>query len=124
VSSIQDNEAPNVITETRFRTLMQSGYLAEVYCQSSAFNKSAVWYGVWVIRIIDEDRTFMKLLVPARSMSDKHDEIRIREFKTANGLISFLASMPMYRFKKAGFQHTRCLLSFWPRMRADKTSRF
>jgi hypothetical protein len=46
-----------------------------------------------VIRIIDEDRTFMKLLVPARSMSDKHDEIRIREFRTANGLISFLASM-------------------------------
>ncbi|MEH6523722.1 hypothetical protein [Sulfitobacter sp.] len=93
MSSIQDNEAPNVITETRFRTLMQSGYLAEVYCQSSAYNKSAVWYGKWVIRIIDEDRTFMKLLVPARSMSDKHDEIRIREFKTANGLISFLASM-------------------------------
>ncbi|MEP3920573.1 hypothetical protein [Ascidiaceihabitans sp.] len=93
MSSIQDNEAPNVVTETRFRTLMQSGYLAEVLCQSAAYNKSAVWYGVWVIRIIDEDRTFMKLLVPARSMSDKHDEIRIREFKTANGLISFLASM-------------------------------
>ena len=93
MSNIQDNEAPNVVTETRFRTLMQSGYLAEVLCQSAAYNKSAVWYGKWVIRIIDEDRTFMKLLVPARSMSDKHDEIRIREFKTANGLISFLASM-------------------------------
>jgi hypothetical protein len=93
VSNIQDNEAPNVVTETRFRTLMQSGYLAEVLCQSAAYNKSAVWYGKWMIRIIDEDRTFMKLLVPTRSMSDKHDEIRIREFKTANGLISFLASM-------------------------------
>ncbi len=72
---------------------MQSGYQAEVLCQSAAYNKSAVWYGIWVIRIVNEDRSYEKLLVPARSMSGKHDEIRIREFKTANGLISFLAGI-------------------------------
>lgn len=87
------NEAPNVVTENRFRTLMQSGYQAEVVCRSAAFRKSAVWYGEWIIRVVDQDRTFEKLLVVARSGTSENSEIRIREFKTANGLISFLSGM-------------------------------
>lgn len=85
-----DKEAPNVVTETLFKSLMRSGYQAEVVCKAEATKKSAVWYGIWIIRVVNKDRTFEKLLVPARQSAGAEDEIRIREFKTANGLISFM----------------------------------
>ena len=85
-----NKEAPNVVTETLFRSLMRSGYLAEVVCKTEATKKSAVWYGLWIIRVVNQDRSFEKLLVPARQRANADDEVRIREFKTANGLISFM----------------------------------
>jgi hypothetical protein len=69
-----NKEAPNVVTETQFRVLLQQGYQAEVVCKTPAFRKNAVWYGEWFIRAVTEDRSVEKL----------------RLFKTANGLISFL----------------------------------
>ena len=88
-----NKEAPNVVTETLFRSLMRSGYLAEVVCKTEATKKSAVWYGLWIIRVVNQDRSFEKLLVPARQRANAEDEVRIREFKTANGLISFMQNI-------------------------------
>ena len=34
-----DIEAPNVVTEARFRELVESGYSAEILCQESAHKK-------------------------------------------------------------------------------------
>ncbi len=87
------NEAPNVVTETQFRLLLQQGYHAEVVCKTPAFRKSAVWYGEWFIRAISEDKSVEKLLVPGRRWSKKEEEISLRLFKTANGLISFMEGM-------------------------------
>lgn len=92
-----NKEAPNVVTETLFRSLVQNGYQAEVVCRSTAFKKAAVWYGEWIIRVVNQDRTYEKLLVPARKRAKPDDEISIRTFKTANGLISFMQGM--------GFEH-------------------
>lgn len=88
-----NKEAPNVVTETHFKTLMHSGYQAEVVCRTTAHKKAAVWYGIWIIRVVNKDRSYEKLLVPARKKLGDDDEIAVRTFKTANGLISFLESM-------------------------------
>ena len=83
-------EAPNVVTEALFKSLMRNACQAEVVCKSPAQNRGAVWYGEWIIRAVNRERTFEKLLVPARKQSGNADEVTARTFKTANGLISFL----------------------------------
>ncbi len=89
-----EKEAPNVVTEIQFKTLMHSGYHAEVVCKSHAHREKSVWYGEWFIRAVSRDHSVERLLVPARSRSyDGEDSIRLREFKTANGLISFLEGL-------------------------------
>lgn len=85
-----NKEAPNVVTETQFKVLLQQGYQAEVVCKTPAFRKNAVWYGEWFIRAVTEDRSVEKLLVPGRRWNKQPEEIPLRIFKTANGLISFL----------------------------------
>jgi hypothetical protein len=92
-----NKEAPNVVTETLLRSLVQNGYQAEVVCRATATKKAAVWYGVWIIRVVNKDRTYEKLLVSARNRATPDDEITARAFKTANGLISFMQGM--------GFEH-------------------
>ncbi|OUS19023.1 hypothetical protein A9Q95_16310 [Rhodobacterales bacterium 59_46_T64] len=73
---------------------MHSGYHAEVVCKSHAHREKSVWYGEWFIRAVSRDHSVERLLVPARSRSyDGEDSIRLREFKTANGLISFLEGL-------------------------------
>lgn len=84
--------APNVVTEGRLRSLMAEGFYAEVICTTSATRKAAVWYGKWVIRGVSHDGSSERLLVLSRASADK-DEVQIREFKTANGLISFLSDL-------------------------------
>lgn len=81
-------EAPNVVTEPRFRDLVESGYQAEVVCQSDAHKKGPSWHGVWIIRAVS-DEGMEKLLVTARTRTSRND-IKIREFKTVTGVISFL----------------------------------
>lgn len=90
VSTDLSKEAPNVVTETQFKVLLRQGYQAEVVCKTPAFRKNAVWYGEWFIRVVTEDRSTEKLLVPGRRWNKQAEEIPLRLFKTANGLISFL----------------------------------
>lgn len=86
-------EAPNVVTETQFKLLLRQGYKAEVVCRSAAFRKAAVWYGEWFIRVVSSDGSVEKLLVPFPRGGPQNEEIPLRMFKTANGLISFLDGM-------------------------------
>ncbi|WP_331459658.1 hypothetical protein [Paracoccus liaowanqingii] len=92
-----EKETPNVVTEPRFRKLIASGYLAEVVCQVAAYRKASVWYGEWTVRVVNPDRTIEKLLVTTPRRVDDMDEIKIRVFKTINGLSSFM--------HEAGFTH-------------------
>ncbi len=83
-------EAPNVVTEPRFRQLLAKGYQAEVVCRQDASIKASVWYGEWIVRIVDHERTFEKLLVTTPRRVGAGDEIKVRVFKTINGLVSFM----------------------------------
>ena len=88
-------EAPNVVTEARFRELVESGYSAEILCQESAHKKGPSYYGVWIMRAVS-DEGVEKLLVTARTRTT-HNDIKIREFKTITGVVSFLVGI--------GFSH-------------------
>lgn len=80
-------EAPNVVTEDGLRSLLANGYLLEVVCKEGAEKRHNTWYGTWVIRGVTEDGRDDKMLVTSRSY------LKIREFKTIVGLVSFLAYM-------------------------------
>ena len=80
-------EAPNVVTEARFRELVDSGHSAEILCQESAHKKGPSYYGVWILRAVSDDGV-EKLLVTARTRTT-HNDIKIREFKTITGVVSF-----------------------------------
>ncbi len=86
-----EKEAPNVVTEPRFRDLVESGYQAEVVCKADAFKKGPSWYGLWIVRAVS-DEGMEKLLVTARTRTTFND-IKIREFKTVTGVVSFLSGM-------------------------------
>ena len=88
-------EAPNVVTEARFRELVDNGYSAEILCQDSAHKKGPSYYGVWIMRAVSDDGV-EKLLVTARTRTT-HNDIKIREFKTITGVVSFLVGI--------GFSH-------------------
>ncbi|MEP0453707.1 MAG: hypothetical protein ABJD57_12595 [Roseibium sp.] len=86
-----DIEAPNVVTEARFRELVESGYSAEILCQESAHKKGPSYYGVWIMRVVSDDGV-EKLLVTARTRTTYND-IKIREFKTISGVVSFFIGL-------------------------------
>ncbi|MFO7771067.1 MAG: hypothetical protein R6V38_06910 [Roseovarius gahaiensis] len=90
-----DIEAPNVVTEARFRELVESGYSAEILCKESVRKKGPSYYGVWVMRVVS-DEGVEKLLVTARTRTTYND-IKIREFKTISGVVSFFIGL--------GFSH-------------------
>ena len=90
-----DKEAPNVVTEPRFRDLATNGYRVEVVCRESAYKKGPNWHGVWILRAVSDDGV-EKLLVTARTRTSRND-IKIREIKTVTGVISFLLGI--------GFSH-------------------
>jgi len=90
-----EQEAPNVVTEPRFRDLVESGYSAEILCQESAHKKGPSYYGIWIMRAVSDDGV-EKLLVTARTRTT-HNDIKIREFKTITGVVSFLVGI--------GFSH-------------------
>ncbi|MGB3556498.1 MAG: hypothetical protein WBA25_17855 [Jannaschia sp.] len=94
-----EKEAPNVVTEAGFRQLLAKGYQAEVVCRGNAYLKASVWYGEWIIRAIDQERSIEKLLVniPRRLQGDSDKVITIKVFKTINGLSTFM--------HRAGFAH-------------------
>lgn len=80
-------EAPNVVTEDGLRGLLREGYLLEVVCKETAEKRHNSWYGIWVVRALSEDGRDDKMLVTSRSY------LKIREFRTIVGLVSFLADM-------------------------------
>lgn len=80
-------EAPNVVTEDGLRGLLTEGYLIEVVCKEGAEKRHNSWYGTWVIRAVTSDGRDDKMLVTSRSV------LKLRDFKTIVGLISFLADM-------------------------------
>jgi len=80
-------EAPNVVTEDGLRSLLGEGYLIEVVCKEAAEKRHNSWYGTWVVRAVHEDGRDDKMLVTSRSY------LKVREFKTIVGLVSFLADM-------------------------------
>lgn len=94
-----EKEAPNVVTEARFRQLLAMGYHAEVVCQADAYLKASVWYGEWIVRAINEERTVEKLLVniPRRVSPESDKAITVKIFKTINGLSTFM--------HRVGFTH-------------------
>lgn len=90
-----ETEAPNVVTEARFRELVDNGYNAEILCQEAAHKKGPSYYGVWIMRAVSKDGVG-KMLVTARTRATQSD-IKIREFKTITGVVSFLIGI--------GFSH-------------------
>ena len=83
-----NKEKPNVVSETQLHELVQRGFHVEVVAAKDATKVSSVWYGLWFVRVVSEDRSFEKLLTSARSVSSGGFDRK--EFKTANGLLSFL----------------------------------
>ena len=80
-------EAPNVVTEDGLRGLLADGYLIEVVCKEGAEKRHNSWYGSWVVRAVAPDGRDDKMLVTSRSV------LKLRDFKTIVGLVSFLADM-------------------------------
>jgi stalled ribosome rescue protein Dom34 len=80
-------EAPNVVTVDGLRGLLAEGYLLEVVCKEAGEKRHNSWYGTWVVRAVAEDGRADKMLVTSRSY------LKVREFKTIVGLVSFLAEM-------------------------------
>lgn len=96
---------PNVTTEQGLRELAENGHSVEVLCKTAPERKGPSWYGLWTMRTISNDG-HEKLLVTARTRPSQND-IRVREFKTATGIISFLigvgfsqASIPLVSGEK------------------------
>ena len=99
MTDLTDTEI-NITTEQGLRHLLTEGHHVEVLCKGAPFKKGPTWYGVWIMRAVSQEGK-EKLLVTARTRTTKND-IKVREFKTATGVISFLvgvgfsqASIPM-----------------------------
>jgi hypothetical protein len=95
-------DAPNVVSEDGLRALLAKGYSADVVCRTTPTRTSAQWSGVWTVHCVSPDGEMRRLLVTSRN------NMVAREFKTINGLISFLAgvgltmaSIPMLEGKVA-----------------------
>jgi len=96
---------PNVTTEQGLRALAEEGHAVEVLCKAEPERKGPSWYGLWIMRTIGKDGQ-EKILVTARTRLTQN-AIKVREFKTATGVISFLvgagfsqASIPMKNGEK------------------------
>lgn len=96
---------PNVVTEQGLRELAEKGHTVEVLCKADPERKGPSWYGLWIMRAVGADGK-EKLLVTARTRLTQN-AIKVREFKTATGVISFLtgvgfsqASIPMKNEEK------------------------
>lgn len=96
---------PNVTTEQGLRALVEEGHTVEVLCKAEPERKGPSWYGLWIMRTVGNDGQG-KTLVTARTRLTQ-DAIKVREFKTATGVISFLvgvgfsqASIPMKNGEK------------------------
>lgn len=80
-------DAPNVVSEEGLRTLLAEGHSADVVCRETPTRASAQWSGIWTVHCVSPDGGTRRLLVTARN------NMAAREFKTINGLSSFLAGL-------------------------------
>ena len=80
-------DAPNVVSEEGLRTLLSEGHSADVVCRITPTKTSAQWSGIWTVHCVSPDGETRRLLVTARN------NMAAREFKTINGLVSFLAGL-------------------------------
>lgn len=64
--------------------------MAEIVCQEAAFRKASIWYGEWIVRVVNAERTYQKVLITSPRRANELDEVKIRLFKTINGLTSFM----------------------------------
>ena len=85
------NQGPDVVSEEGLRELLNRGYQAVVICSEVPVQKAYFWHGLWHILCISLDGQSERLLVSARRDAEGGD--KPREFRTANGLISFLHSL-------------------------------
>ena len=101
----------NAVTEQGLRYLAENNHSVEVLCKASPERKGPSWHGIWIMRTVSEDG-HEKLLVTARSRTSRND-IKVREFKTATGVISFLigigflqANIPLKQGQRASHRLT------------------
>lgn len=80
-------DAPNVVSEDGLRALLAEGHSADVVCRITPTRTSAQWSGVWTVHCVSPDGEMRRLLVTSRN------NMVAREFKTINGLVSFLAGI-------------------------------
>lgn len=80
-------DAPNVVSEDGLRALLAEGHSADVVCRVTPTRTSAQWSGVWTVHCVSPDGEMRRLLVTSRN------NMVAREFKTINGLVSFLAGV-------------------------------
>lgn len=80
-------DAPNVVSEEGLRTLLAEGHSVDVVCRTTPKKTSAQWSGIWTVHCVSPDGETRRLLVTARN------NMVAREFKTINGLVSFLAGV-------------------------------
>lgn len=81
------------MTEARFRQLMRRGYLAEVICTVDTDRTNGKWHGEWIVRAIDKDGTFKKVLVKMPRHAAEDADLEPRRFKTVDGLYSFMMNV-------------------------------
>ena len=82
---------PNVTTEQGLRALAEQGHAVEVLCKADPERKGPSWHGLWLVRTVGNDGQ-EKILVTARTRLTQN-AIKVREFKTATGVISFLVGV-------------------------------
>lgn len=80
-------DAPNVVSEDGLRALLAEGHSADVVCRTTPTRTSAQWSGIWTVHCVSPDGETRRLLVTSRN------NMAAREFKTINGLVSFLAGV-------------------------------
>ncbi len=87
-----EKDAPNVVTEARLRQLLAEGRQAEIVALGNAVRTKGNWYGRWIVRVVNDDRSFERLLVkvPRQAMAEG---LEPRVFKTLNGLFSFMLDL-------------------------------
>ena len=78
-------DAPNVVSEEGLRALLADGHSVDVVCRATPTRTTAQWSGVWTVHCVSPEGETRRLLVTARN------NMVAREFKTINGLVSFLA---------------------------------
>lgn len=82
---------PNVVTEQELRSLAEEGQPVEVVCKAVPERRGPNWHGNWIMRTVSGDGR-ERHLVTARGRTSRGG-FKLREFKTASGVISFLAGI-------------------------------